>query len=754
MTDHRIALDDRWSLWRRFAVRGTGLPIDLVAAFAVPALLDGQVSDERVREITAAAMWAALADDTFLAALTWQNPAVVDTWAARLSEVARTGERPSVSRRNERERVVSRYAQRYATKNESIGFFGPVAWGRFESGAGTLAWKGDLGVRAATVSFEVWAVVELARVWALDPVVRPHLPVRVNPSCAVVGATLSRPRRAPLDLDAPALAMLAEVSGYRSVTEVLVAAGRTGEHGTASLAAAMDRLGAAGVLLIGFPVPFADDPEQHLRAAVGRVADPDVRALLLARLDRLDETRLRVRDVFADPDKLRAALSELSDAVIDAGGTAVRSIGKHGLGRTPVYLDCRRDLDVTVGAPLLADLAEPLGVLLDSADWLAAQVADVVAAGLRQRLRDLRRTRDRVTLAELQAAATDILVPGNSLVASVLEDFQLRWSELVPTKGTDPVRLPVAESRSLVDALFPRRVPAWSAARHHTPDLMLSRDPEGDQWVLGELHVALNTLESRLFATQCEWRDELVAATASDFAAGRIVPLYPPDGAANNSRTYPPPALDPRTGFDYWSYAADAGHEHGHRSVASTAVVVHEIDGELFGVTGDRKAPVTEYFGEFLTALVVNLFKIRPPSPHAPRVYLGDLLVCRESWCLPAAAVPVPSSRAKDHSYRSLQEWARANVMPRHVFVHVPGEPKPIYVDFAAPALLDNLARLVRAAAAAGVSLTITEMNPAPDELWLTDAAGRRYTTEFRAVAVRAEPGEPVFSPVGQRILL
>ena len=32
--------------------------------------------------------------------------------------------------------------------------------------------------------------------------------------------------------------------------------------------------------------------------------------------------------------------------------------------------------------------------------------------------------------------------------------------------------------------------------------------------------------------------------------------------------------------------------------------------------------------------------------------------------------------------------------------------------------------------------VTVTEMLPSPDQLWLTDAEGRRYTSELRVCAV------------------
>jgi hypothetical protein len=49
------------------------------------------------------------------------------------------------------------------------------------------------------------------------------------------------------------------------------------------------------------------------------------------------------------------------------------------------------------------------------------------------------------------------------------------------------------------------------------------------------------------------------------------------------------------------------------------------------------------------------------------------------------------------------------------------------------------LAKEIRRTAEAGAStFTVSEMLPGLGELWLPDAAGQRYTSEFRLVAVDA----------------
>jgi hypothetical protein len=77
--------------------------------------------------------------------------------------------------------------------------------------------------------------------------------------------------------------------------------------------------------------------------------------------------------------------------------------------------------------------------------------------------------------------------------------------------------------------------------------------------------------------------------------------------------------------------------------------------------------------------------------------------------------------------------------MPRFVFVRTRAGTKPFFVDFDSPLSIDVLARAARRAAADADPqevVTVTEMLPAPDQMWLTDAEGRRYASELRFVAL------------------
>ncbi|GIH19618.1 lantibiotic dehydratase [Rugosimonospora africana] len=744
--DDVVPLDRGWSLWRVAVLRGAGLPFEILDDLAMPALLAepaGPERNEAIRAGCARQFDLLVRNDLLREAVAWQNPNIADTWLGHYADRLAGGGAPRLANRAYRESVLARYAQRYCAKNESIGFFGPVAWARLVDEQAGLHQSGGGGIRRRTAYLETWAVAALAGVFERTPGVFDTLTVRLDAATSVAGDQLRQPRRPAITCDEVTLGILAQVDGVRHVGAVLAEAAAVTGKDADQLRGELLRLRERGVVRIGFRVPHHHRPDLVLREQIERLPNPAVRDDLLARLDRVIAA-CAAAAAAGGPTAVGSALRDVSARFADAG-CADADTPRHTLyGRTPVYLDCRRDTDVRVGPDLVGQLAAPLGLLLDSARWLTGEVADVVESELRRAYRWLRSRRGEVSLADLQFAAGEVLATGGPGVQEIRTDFQLRWAELIPATDGRLVQLSAARLRPMADKLFPRPASLrWAASRQHSPDLLLSRSPDGrTRWVLGELHVALNTAESRLFTAQCDDPRELVDATGRDMGRGRVVPVYPLDAAGATSRTYPPPSLDPPGRYRYWSYDGDDGRADGVRSVPSTAVSIHEVDGVLVG-RADRDgwaAPVLEFFGEFLTAITVNLFQPRACAPRLPRVLLDDLVICRESWSVPADEVPVPAGPARDRGYQRVREWAAASGMPRHVFVKTPAERKPCYVDFEAPLLVGNFVRAVRRAARAApgeqAAIDITEMLPAPDQLWLTDASGHRYTSEFRVVAV------------------
>lgn len=742
---HRVPLAAGWSLWRLSAVRGTGMPVSWLDAFAPP---DPDTADEdQARAVSAAAVRALVARPVFVEALTWQNPAVVRNWLGRFA----ADPAGRLSRRDQREALVAFLAQRYCAKNETIGFFGPVAWARFADDRTGLTLTGSGGLRSRCVYRETWAVEAVARTFAADPRAADHLIVRRNPVCDLTGGVLRRPRSRPEQLTGAEAVVAAALTGPRRAGELIDACARvTGDR--AGTVAALDRLRSRGVLLAGLPVPVQEHPERHLRRHVAGITDPDLRGEFTARLDDLDRAVEAVISAAGDPPALLAALDRLADRFGAITGRAGHR-DKPGtpLGRAMVYEDCRRDLDVTIGADLLDDLRTPLALVLDTARWFLAEIGAEVERDLARHYRSLRnRGGGPVALCDLVLAAGDVLngMPGTA-ADRVGDDFRARWAELLGTARGVPARMSGATVAPLVRALFPAGPVAWRAGRQHSPDLLLRVRPDGGrpQWVLGELHLALNTLENRAFLTQADNRAELLDASAADFAGGRFVPVYPADAPAVTSRTYPPLAMDLPDRYTYWSYTADDGPPAGAEPLPGAGLLVTEEGGRLVvrPVGDGPPVPLLEVLGEFLTALVVNQFRVREPGGHQPRLMLDDVVIAREAWHVPLAAIPAAENAGYQH--HELRQWLIAQGMPRFVFVKTADEPKPYLVDRDAPLSLRNLARGVRRSRAGNgdAVATVTEMLPAPDELWLADADGRRYTSELRVVAYdETQAGEPL----------
>jgi hypothetical protein len=142
--------------------------------------------------------------------------------------------------------------------------------------------------------------------------------------------------------------------------------------------------------------------------------------------------------------------------------------------------------------------------------------------------------------------------------------------------------------------------------------------------------------------------------------------------------------------------------------------------------------------GELVSGTIYGQLRLMPTLPHTPRVTVDRMTLARETWRVPVGEVPAGGEPDEADRYRAFRRWATDLGLPRFVFLKVPGEIKPYYVDLTSPVLV-NLALMAlrgsRRAEPGGV-VSISEMHPDPDHVWLPDHEGRRYTSEFRFTAV------------------
>ena len=76
--------------------------------------------------------------------------------------------------------------------------------------------------------------------------------------------------------------------------------------------------------------------------------------------------------------RLLAALADLDAVFVElTGREPVRNAGRAYGARTLCYLDCMRDLDVTIGPGLLGEIAPALQVLFEAGSWYCGRVNEI-----------------------------------------------------------------------------------------------------------------------------------------------------------------------------------------------------------------------------------------------------------------------------------------------------------------------------------------------------------------------------------------
>jgi hypothetical protein len=602
---HHVVLAGDWALWRDFAVRSTGFGIDGLHVFGAPD------EEERLAQVAR--------DPRFREAVAWQSR---EALRGGVDKLAAGGEPPS--RRQRRAEVVAGYWQRYCAKNDTIGFFGPLAWGRFVD-------EGDaIDVRAGTL--EAQRVVHL-ETWAVEAVAR-----------AVGDAAL---------------------------------------------------------------LPMHPFPERDLRARL------DGNAEGLAALDRLEAARAAA--AAASPDALPLALDEL-DGVFEelAGRPAVRGEGDSGGGRTVAYLDCLRDLDLTLGPAVLDELRTTLPAILAASRWWCGRVfargADVLA-----RVADGRDGPIGPLLVELMTAAWDL----HAQMADEQRELQRRWASLVDGD--------VSEIADRAGVAFADHEPAWRFSAYHSVDIQIAAADadavrRGDFLiVLGDFHGGGNPLVQGLFAHRHPEPGAIASRIMSE--VGPRVELLPPRRGPVDmtARMFPVYAEG-----DVLVLSGDEPTPPGTRAVQIADVVL--ADGEVTDREQTFRLPLAELL--FLPIFVAAVRSFDPVGDDTPgRMTIGRTVIRRAQWTASAHEL---ASAGDD-----LADWARRQRLPRRVFARSPLERKPMLVDFESPVLRRVLRRWSASTAerAPDARMTLTEMLPAARDCWLQDDTGR-HASELRLVAV------------------
>lgn len=697
-------------------------------------------------------------------AMLWQNRDAVTKSLSQLEALS-----PTQDNRKARQArlLIMRYLQRYCAKNDTIGFFGPVAWGRWSAREAPLIEPGPALVVSHTVSFEPWAIDTLAKQWSKDPAFQLDLAPRLHPLLDVhegllYGTAKARRRDGSRTVSPQHLAWLSRCDGQRSAREVLAEILSAPEHpfaGPEEAVNALFQLVKQGWLVWELALSWGTNVEDALVAHIEKIEQKEQRQAYQAALKPLLEAKAALWKVEQEADGLGVdgALEQLQEHFVSlTGQQATRNHGQTYGGRTLVYMDCRRDGEFVLPAQWLEEISAPLALVLQSARWFTYTIAKAYREQLGLWFEALASALklEEVPLVSLWRKALPWLQAAcPPPVATAVSGLQSGWQALlsVPDEAGQHHQVAPEALRDAVMERFAAPCPGWPSARHHAPDLMLAADALGGTglplFVLGELHTGLNPLCTLTMSSQHPDLSVLTSLYKQDIDEVGIAPIPQVDFArsAHDSRLAPDDFhLD--TGGPWASWRGP------EKVIPIGTLVAKKQEGRLIACTRDglHSFDVIQIFERHLkTQSAVHFSPFSLEQAHAPRLSLGKLVVARERWRFPVDVLSFAFEKTTFGRFQACFAWAQEEGLPRHLFLSTPREMKPVYIDRHSPHSVDMLCHLIKQAQApapsvgdgsidttATVSVTFTEMLPGPTQLWLPDAAQGRYPSELRMVVL------------------
>jgi hypothetical protein len=708
------------------------------------------------------ALRAVAADERFREAVLWQNRHAATTGVATFLRRS-VEEGPSSKHHRQQARMLAFYLQRYCTKNDTIGFFGPVGWARLTEGAEVITVRpGKELLAARQVYFEGWAIDAIAERLAEDEAMRPWLAPRLSPYLRREGNLYITSSGRTIELGPLSSALIAGCDGTRSARELIAGLGDLTEANVAVLTGMLGDFHAQGILRWGFQIPMSPTPELSLRELLLAIGDEPLREPALALLDEMIRGRDAVTRAAGKPDELERALGDLETTFTRATGKAsTRGDGQLYAGRTLVYEECLRDLDVELGAPFLAELAPALSLVLSSARWFTHYLKTSHREMFAQVYAELS--------AQMGSAQVDVLTFSRTALPRIVSrqpqremqnELQARWERVLALPpGERRVAYRSADLRPLVQREFAAPGPGWQKARYHSPDLLIAASSveairQGDyQVVLGEVHSAMNALDRWVFFTQHPHPELLRAAIASDLPEPSIIPISPKTWRSEEASAalgLPVPAASGRTDTasrlakDYFlDFSLEPSGLPSSRVLPIGELVVEPgADGLVVGPRdGSARFGIIDFYQLVMNVQTLQSFRVLPAGTYTPRVTIDKLVVTRESWALPARTLDFAQEPTGAERFAAVRRWAGRRAMPRFLYAKTPLEKKPFYIDLESPILVENFAKAIRRAAKSDpeAPINVSEMLPELDRTWLPDAAGNRYTCELRMVALDLE---------------
>lgn len=667
-------------------------------------------------------------------AITWQNAAA----AKNVLPALRDANRKRTSKQRMRWRLVANYLQRYCTKNDTIGFFGPVGWAEVVPDLELMRFRaGERLLARRRVYFETWPIDALAQKFSLEESLWPSIVPRRNPNGYLDGVEYHDSDDDISELPEEFCVALRACDAEHTIREIAQSLMEQGITDTEDEGyEILLTLSQHGLIYDRFEITSNTRyPLESLRALLENAPEDEARDQALAELEELEAMRRAVEAAAGQPDELDQAMEELNrcfERLTDS--SSARAGGKAYAGRTLIYEDCIRDVEVEFSEALFRRLSEPLLLVMRSARWFCWELAQRYRREFRRVFDELCEEHGYSEVGLLSFfEKSHELFPSEESRSSTIDDVcrahQEKWASVLRVDATERrMNIEVDAIRPDVERAFDAPGPGWPAARHQSPDILLAAESidalqKSDvRAVLGEVHVGQSTVAFADNKDEHLHPERLIEAFKADLPVA-IAPT------TNNPLRIKGHSISDED-FEMES-GVGLSHRPRNQVWATGSCVVFLKDDELYvrSRDGGPEFHIIAFFQDHFKSAVLSDFKIMGShEKHNPRVTIGDLVIQRETWRFDADEVPGTSQMDRDQAYLEVRRWAHEMGFPRFIFVKTQAENKPFFVDLESIVLVSNF---VRHALVPG-RVTVSEMLPDFDHAWLEDGEGQRYCSELR----------------------
>lgn len=628
---------------------------------------------------------------------------------------------PAVRNSHVRQRELSwiSYLQRLTTKNETISFFGPCAWGEFdpqEPAAAAIQLSPER-ISGRVVYVERWVCESLAQIMSSDPEVLPLLRLRLADDLVL------QERQAILLASGKAIAICPP---QREFLESCVVS----ERRSLRLPLAED-LVEQKLLVREVQVPAIPFPFRALQKEVAAWPSQPARVRWQKNLDEIEKCREAI-ECAPDFESRRLGVIAITAALAELGLDGGQRSQKLYASRMPINEDCRLGVRrLAIGRPVMEQLVN------DAAPWydLWRDLAGLYATRLHQCIQKGWRSMGAKPVP--LPIFWPVILHAWGQLPYLEEEIQQAWLRQLGDRCHDPLVSLTPEDLGFLRNNFSlRRMKAFD---NLAPDLQIvapdAQALSDGRWTLlvAEIHPDFAPWQHCFFF----WCPD-PEGYARDYAhqggqgAAVVIGSYPPYfTSAHTALWIYPFAHD-------WKFVRGAGPEGAQtlRS-AETLVEVTEDDVLLRHTNGHV---LGSFLHTWIPALNTHRLELRGSANHSPRLQVGRVIVQRETWNLEPDAVLRQAAQAGGYEgYAALREFRQKNGLPETVFIRgcLPErltfnkDIKPVFADFRSPLLMELVGKMIGRFR----RLSFTEMLPGIQDCWLKGREGH-YSSEFRTVVL------------------